>query len=72
MKTIKLYRYEENGKVIITPNKAKKTDKPAKYRLVADAGMILQNGDTTVCAVDTYAPDDWVEIIDENYTEETI
>lgn len=46
MQIIDLYRYEDNGTVIITPNKRNETDTPSRARLVADEGAILTNGTT--------------------------
>lgn len=52
MQIIDLYRYEDNGTVIITPNKRNETDKPSRARLVADENAILTNGTTETIAVD--------------------
>lgn len=64
MKIIDLYRYEENGAVIITPNKRNETDTPSRYRLIADEGAVLVNGDTETEVVDVM-PDEvdlWTEV----------
>jgi hypothetical protein len=52
MQIVNLYRYEENGTVIITPNKRNETDTPSRARLVADEGAILTNGTTETEVVD--------------------
>jgi hypothetical protein len=52
MQKVDLYRYEENGKVTITPNKQNETDTPSRMRLIADDGCVLVNGKTETIAVD--------------------
>lgn len=52
MKVIDLYRYEENGTVIITPNKRNEADTPSRARLVADEGAVLVNGETEAEVID--------------------
>lgn len=52
MQIIDLYRYEDNGTVIITPNKRNETDTPSRARLVADEGAILTNGTAETEVVD--------------------
>lgn len=64
MQIIDLYRYEDNGTVIITPNKRNETDTPSRARLVADEGAILTNGTTETEVVDVMLDevDKWAEI----------
>lgn len=52
MKVIDLYRYEDNGTVVITPNKRNETDIPSRARLVADEGATLVKGDVETEIVD--------------------
>jgi hypothetical protein len=44
MRVIELFRYDNDGRITITPNRASETDIPSKYRLVADDGMELTDG----------------------------
>lgn len=64
MQIIDLYRYEDNGTVVITPNKRNETDKPSRARLVADEGAILTNGTTETEVRDVMLDevDKWHEI----------
>lgn len=64
MQIIDLYRYEDNGTVVITPNKRNETDKPSRARLVADEGTILTNGSTETEVVDVMLDEveQWHEI----------
>lgn len=64
MTTVYLYRYEEAAGVVITPNRRNATDEPHGYRLIADDGYILTNGETEAPCVDTHEPDRWDEIED--------
>lgn len=53
MRTVNLYRYEEdNGVVVITPNPRVETDIPYKARLIAEENAILTNGEVETPAVD--------------------
>lgn len=73
MQIIDLYRYEENGTVIITPNKRNETDTPSRARLVADEGAILTNGTTETEVVDVMLDevDLWHEVNGHNEATET-
>jgi hypothetical protein len=64
MQIIDLYRYEENGTVIISPNKRNETDIPSRARLVADEGAILTNSTTETEVVDVMLDEveQWHEI----------
>ena len=65
MQIVNLYRYEENGTVIITPNKRNETDEPSRYRLVADEGAMLTNGaiETEVIDIMLEHVEKWQEVI---------
>ena len=53
MQIVDLYRYEENGQVIITPNKRNDTDTPSRKRLIAEGeNAFLTNGEIETPAVD--------------------
>lgn len=64
MQKVDLYRYEENGTVIITPNARAETDTPSRMRLIAEENAILTNGTTETPAVDVMLDevDKWHEI----------
>lgn len=64
MQKVNLYRYEENGTVIITPNARSETDTPSRMRLIADENAILTNGTIETPAVDVMLDDvdKWHEI----------
>ena len=63
MQIIDLYRYEENGTVVITPNKRNETDIPSRARLVADEGVTLvrDNIETVVIDVMLDEVEQWTE-----------
>lgn len=52
MQIIDLYRYEDNGTVVITPNKRNETDTPSRARLVANEGAMLVRGDIETEVID--------------------
>lgn len=64
MQKVNLYRYEENGTVIITPNRRNETDTPSRMRLIADENCILTDGTTETPARDVMLDevDKWHEI----------
>ena len=64
MQKVDLYRYEENGTVIITPNARAETDTPSRMRLIADENATLTDGTTKTPAVDVMLDevDLWVEV----------
>lgn len=64
MKTVNLYRYDETNGIVVTPNIRNDGDAPYAYRLVADDGKILKNGDELTYCIDTKTPDNWEEIDD--------
>jgi len=52
--TVNLYRYKnEDGSISITPNKISPLDPVYKYRLIADEGEVLTDGDNEYYCVDT-------------------
>ena len=65
MQIVNLYRYEENGTVIITPNQRSETDQPSRYRLIADEGATLTDGTTETEVIDIMLEDveKWQEVI---------
>ena len=64
MQIIDLYRYEDNGTVVITPNKRNETDIPSRARLVSDEGATLIKGDVETEVVDVMLDEveHWAEI----------
>jgi hypothetical protein len=62
MQKIILYRYTRpDGGITTSPIKPN-CEYTESYRLVADEGKVLQNGDTITCCVDTDTPSEWVEV----------
>lgn len=62
MITKTLYRYtRENGGVTVSPNKPD-CEYTEMYRLIADEGMILVNGDVQTICVDVETAEGWTEI----------
>lgn len=68
MQKVNLYRYEENGEVIITPTPRAETDTPSRMRLIADENCTLTDGTTETPARDVMLDevDKWHEINAEN------
>ena len=66
MQTVNLYRYVDSDGVVITPNRREETDQPYCYRLIADEGYVLTDGETITLCVDTHEPERWQEIEDPN------
>ena len=69
MKIVNLYRYDETNGIAVTPNIRNDGDTPYAYRLIAELGKILKNGDDAAYCIDTKTPDDWEEYEDD--TKET-
>ena len=69
MKIVNLYRYDETNGIAVTPNIRNDGDAPYAYRLIAESGKSLKNGDELTYCIDTKAPDDWTEYEDD--TKET-
>ena len=74
MRKIELYRYVEDGTVVITPVKREADDVPGKYRLIADEGMELTDGVTVTECVDVpqEAVDGWYEVEKQISAEEAL
>ena len=64
MRTVNLYKYVETNGTVVTPHARNEEDTPDSYRLIADEGKILKNGETLACCVDTHTINDWIEIDD--------
>ena len=63
MQNILLYRYiRTDGGVTHSPNKPDNTDYAIMYRLVADEGKELVNGDIRTCCIDVDKADGWEEV----------
>lgn len=67
-----LYRYErEPGKITVSTEKPD-VEYTEVFRLIADEGKILTNGETETYCIDVNSPDGWTEIdapIEEDETE---
>lgn len=74
MRKIELYRYVDDGTVVITPVKKRVEDVPRKHRLIADEGMELTDGVTVTECVDVpqEAVDGWYEVEKQISAEEAL
>lgn len=74
MEQIELYRYVDDGKVVVTPVRREDTDAPQKYRLIADEGMELTDGMVTTECIDVLCEDvgTWQEVEKEISAEEAL
>lgn len=75
MQTIPLYKYErEGGGVTVSPIMPETTEYTEMYRLVADEGKILTNGEIQTSCADVETIDGWEEIDnpEENATEQDL
>jgi hypothetical protein len=64
MQTINLYKYiREDGGTTISPVKPD-CEYTEMYRLVADEGKILVNGDILTYCTDVENPEGWSEVVD--------
>ena len=62
MNKINLYRYTyADGSSTITTKQREETDEVYAYRLVADEGKAITNGDLVTYCIDTHNPDDWTD-----------
>ena len=62
MQTIKLYKYNRaDGGVTVSPIKPD-TEYTEMYRLVADEGKVLVNGEVTTTCTDVASAEGWSEI----------
>lgn len=66
MQTITLYRYTRpDGGVTVSPEQpAEGTAYELRYRLIADEGRSLTNGEVFTQCTDTATPDAWQEVAD--------
>lgn len=70
MQIITLYRIiRPDGGVTVSPVKPD-GEYTELYRLIADDGMVLTNGETVTACTDTNTPDVWAEIVDAEYSDE--
>lgn len=67
MQTITLYRYtRQDGGVTVSPEQpAEGTSYELRYRLIADEGCSLTNGEIFTQCTDTATSDEWQEVADE-------
>lgn len=73
MQQIELYRYDNtDGSITVTPNKRNDTDTPHAYRLIADEGMELYNGEISTLCIDIPLDEDISKWIEREYVEPTI
>lgn len=62
MQKITLYKYtREDGGITVSPNKPD-TEYTEMFRLVADEGKVLVNGDITTTCTDVETVEGWEEI----------
>lgn len=70
MEIRKLYRVvHSDGVVTVTPQKPSDGEYSETYRLIADDGMILTDGENTYCCIDTDFPQNYIEETDVSYVE---
>lgn len=63
MKFDVLYRYKRrSGKTTVSPKKPKDVPCTEVYRLYADLGKVLTNGEITTPCIDVDSTDGWTEI----------
>jgi hypothetical protein len=60
MQILKLYRHVENGSTVVSLEKPE-GEYTTLYRVIADEGNILRNGEQIASVIDTSSPNDWVE-----------
>ena len=72
MQTITLYRYtRSDGGVTVSPEQPDEgTAYELRYRLIADEGRSLTNGEIFTQCTDTATPDAWQEVVGGDDTEE--
>lgn len=72
MQTITLYRYtRQDGGVTVSPEQPDEgTAYELRYRLIADDGRSLTNGEVFTQCTDTATPDAWQEVVGGDDTEE--
>ena len=57
-----LYRYEREPEKITVSTEKPDGEYTEIYRLIADEGKILTNGETEACCVDVESSDGWTEV----------
>lgn len=65
-----LYKYETEKGTVITPIPHSESDEPYMYRLIADEGKVLTNGETMTYCIDTHEVEEWEEVDDPTPPEE--
>ena len=72
MQTTTLYRYtRSDGGVTVSPEQPDEgTAYELRYRLIADEGLSLTNGEVFTQCTDTATPDAWQEVVGGDDTEE--
>ena len=72
MQTITLYRYTRpDGGVTVSPEQPDEgTAYELRYRLIADEGLSLTNGEVFTQCTDTATPDAWQEVADGDDSDE--
>lgn len=68
MQKISLYRYIREDGGVTTSLVKPDVEYTEMFRLVADGGNILTNGEMTTPCTDTDNPDSWFEVVDTNST----
>ena len=72
MTVITLYRYERtDGGITVSPNKPD-CEYTERYRLIADEGKAITNGEIITSCIDVEGVDGWREIDAPTTTEETV
>lgn len=63
MKNEIIYRYKRNtGKITVSPKKPEDRPYTEVYRLIADDGMVLTNGEIQTPMIDVDSTEGWTEI----------
>ena len=61
MRILTLFRYEKEGNIIVSAVNPD-CEYTEKYRLIADDGYELTNGEITAKCIDTYDISEWTEV----------
>ena len=68
MITMTLYRVERSdGGIDVTPNKPTEQPYTETFRLIADEGKLLTDGENQFTCIDTDNPDDFTEVDDPEF-----
>lgn len=62
MEVITLYRYEREPNKITVSTEKPNVEYTEMYRLIADEGKILTNGEIETYCIDVHSADGWTEI----------